>query len=641
MAQDYEKMSSVEFGMSLLGQQQKTFEQERKRKEKQDRKMALAKLVTSGLSSMVKEKFNAFEQKENYKKIKLNDILNGQQGYNEYNKIITDNYGGDSLAFWENFYRTNLTAQMGEGGIYSNYQLTGPAQAYIYKEARRLATNKNQQWLQLQKEYADVPQTQAELDKRWDEYVSSRTPTNLFNFGMRGLKNLFSGKTREDIEAEGQAEFDERFKEFKELEVAQQGFKKYQNSENFITMFDKLKEAYEAEGNEIGFMALKEGNPTIKSFIERTEDGYVTKDYLVTQQLNDKGQIQIRKSELGITNFQQKEKPEYKDEDYKRVNDATLNYINTENPDLDAVLDEMRVGKDNQISRNFSVEVLEVSEFYKNIKGISNGQAEYLAVQDVLINKAKNGAASRLDANTLTSFDLSKKANQERNVSVSLINEYLKDLPEYLQEVNKLPYNNELKKEEMKNFYQGLLEDKDLNLNEDQKLEYQNQINSMFHPDVDIEKLTPVSSGKEQVVVERFGIPEDEKEVENIYESIVKKGATGIKYVDFFEYIPKMDLSKLSGEELDALYNISKRGIRGNLNIPEDIDFARTAIERNTFREAIEDELKKREKEEGVSYITSTYYGEKRKRGSLITSENVKDNFWSPLAQLILNAAKG
>jgi len=109
----------------------------------------------------------------------------------------------------------------------------------------------------------------------------------------------------------------------------------------------------------------------------------------------------------------------------------------------------------------------------------------------------------------------------------------------------------------------------------------------------------------------------------------------------FFEYIPKMDLSKLSGEELDALYNISKRGIRGNLNIPEDIDFARTAIERNTFREAIEDELKKREKEEGVSYITSTYYGEKRKRGSLITSENVKDNFWSPLAQLILNAAKG
>jgi hypothetical protein len=631
MAQDYEKMSSVEFGMSLLGREQKTFEQERKRREKQDRKKALAKFVTSGLSSMVKEKFNAFEQKENYKKIKLNDILNGQQGYNEYNKIITDNYGGDSLAFWENFYRTNLTAQMGEGGIYSNYQLTGPAQAYIYKEARKLATNKNQQWLQLQKEYADVPKTQAELDERWDEYVSSRVPTNLFNFGMRGLKNLFSGKTKEDIEAEGQAEFDERFKEFKELEVAQQGFKKYQNSENFITMFDKLKEAYEAEGNELGFMTLREGSPQIKTFIEPVEGGYAKKEYLTVNVLNDKGQLEVRKREIGISGFEAIERKEYKTENYNRAADALEIYSNV-NKDFKDIISANRVGDKNQISRGILQEVLEVSDFFQQ-RGITVNEADNLAAEYVLETRAFNDN-NPINTN-ITSFDLYSREELEGDEAT--INKALIQLPRFLKEADSLRYGGENKRDEIKEFYQNMIDMS--NLNEDQKLEYQNQINNIFHPDVDIEKLTPVSSATEQVVVEPVEMPEDEKEVENIYNSIVKKGAAGIRYVDFSDYIPKINLSKLSGEELDALYNISKGDIKEKLNIPENIDLSRTAIERNTFREAIEDELKKREKKEGVSYIGAYYYGEGGRRAGLIESDNVYANFWNPLEQLILKSA--
>ena len=59
---EFEKMSSVEFGMSLLDQTKKDVERERKRREDIDRKYAIGQFVTSGLSSLVKEQFNAFDK---------------------------------------------------------------------------------------------------------------------------------------------------------------------------------------------------------------------------------------------------------------------------------------------------------------------------------------------------------------------------------------------------------------------------------------------------------------------------------------------------------------------------------------------------------------------------------------------------
>ena len=58
--------------------------------------------------------------------------------------------------------------------------------------------------------------------------------------------------------------------------------------------------------------------------------------------------------------------------------------------------------------------------------------------------------------------------------------------------------------------------------------------------------------------------------------------------------------------------------------------------QRNSFREAIEDELKKREKEEGEAYITGYSYGEKQRRSQYIESDKLRNNFWRPLLQLIL-----
>jgi hypothetical protein len=84
------------------------------------------------------------------------------------------------------------------------------------------------------------------------------------------------------------------------------------------------------------------------------------------------------------------------------------------------------------------------------------------------------------------------------------------------------------------------------------------------------------------------------------------------------------------------LYNLGVRGIKEKLNIPSDIDLSRTAIQRNSFREAIEDELKKREKEEGEAYIAGYSYGEKQRRSQYIESDKLRNNFWRPLLQLIL-----
>ena len=89
---EFEKMSSVEFGMSLLDQTKKDVERERKRREDKDRKYAIGQFVTSGLSSLVKEQFNAFEKNNLYKKGKLNDILNGHTEYKTTQSKIDEEY---------------------------------------------------------------------------------------------------------------------------------------------------------------------------------------------------------------------------------------------------------------------------------------------------------------------------------------------------------------------------------------------------------------------------------------------------------------------------------------------------------------------------------------------------------------------
>lgn len=127
---EFEKMSSVEFGMSLLDQTKKDVERERKRREDKDRKYAIGQFVTSGLSSLVKEQFNAFEKNNLYKKGKLNDILNGHTEYKTTQSKIDEEYGGNSLQYWTDFYYNLGQSESNPGGIYENMGINPQAKPF-------------------------------------------------------------------------------------------------------------------------------------------------------------------------------------------------------------------------------------------------------------------------------------------------------------------------------------------------------------------------------------------------------------------------------------------------------------------------------------------------------------------------------
>ena len=266
MADDYKSMGSVEFGMSLLGQTKKDVEGERKRREKIDRNLAIGKFVTSGLSSYVTDQFNAFEQSQQYKKAKLLDIANGKSEYDNLQNVIDNNFAGNSMDYWTNFYRTQLTREFGEGGMYSNYELTAPAQAFLVKQAREIAVKRDSEWQNLGKKYAQMPTDIAQLEERWNDWVEEKAPSNVFNWATRGLKNLFNGKTQEDMQRIGEDELAIRFKEFGDVDVAQRAYDKLSNSENFLEMFEAVERAYKEQDNEIGFKVLRESKPEFVSY---------------------------------------------------------------------------------------------------------------------------------------------------------------------------------------------------------------------------------------------------------------------------------------------------------------------------------------------------------------------------------------
>ena len=205
MADDFRNMSSVELGMSLLKQTKEEAERERKRREKLDRKYGMAKLLTSGLKYMVKERFNAFENDMMPQKAQLQHIYNKAQDVLETQDIIDKNFGGDSLAYWTDFYKKQFAATGAE--MYSNYDQALLSQYYVGK-AEEQARKKNSQWSGIVSEARDIPTNIEDLDSQWSRYAQSQVPNNVFGWATRGIKNLLSGKSKQEIENEGKVQRD-------------------------------------------------------------------------------------------------------------------------------------------------------------------------------------------------------------------------------------------------------------------------------------------------------------------------------------------------------------------------------------------------------------------------------------------------
>lgn len=648
MADNYKSMGSVEFGMSLLDQTKKDVARERKRREKIDRNLAIGKFVTSGLSSYVTDQFNAFEQSQQYKKAKLLDIANGKAEYDNVQNVIDNNFAGNSMDYWTNFYRTQLTREFGEGGMYSNYELTAPAQAFLVKQARELAAKRDSEWRNLGKKYAQMPTDTAQLEERWNDWVEEKAPSNVFNWATRGLKNLFNGKTQQDMQKIGEDELHHRFKEFGDADVARRAYDKLSNSENFLEMFEAAERAYKDAGNEIDFKVLKESRPEFVSYKVPVQGGTATKQFMRTT-VKRNGRYEVRNIELGTTAFEPKKEIQYKEQDYKRMNDTVKSLVQGDD-DFTAIAEDLGLdeGKNLRLPNNIAQEILEVSESFKPYFS-SKTAAETYATQYVLTERHKNG--NQPVATQVGKFAVYPYVKNLEGLDSNQLNQVFLDITGtegaggLLEEIDYI--NTNFDSQYKDNAYQFFTNVIDLaNINDDERVEALNSLNNIFYANKSADEIEDIqeSIGVDRKDKSKFEatdlqdvlIPTEET-VANIYRTkVAKQGATARRYVDFFDYIPRLDLSMFSGVELDALYNLGVRGIKEKLNIPSDIDLSRTAIQRNSFREAIEDELKKREKEEGEAYIAGYSYGEKQRRSQYIESDKLRNNFWRPLLQLIL-----
>lgn len=222
MADDYRNMSSVELGMSLLKQTKEETERERKRREKLDRKYGMAKLLTSGLKYMVKERFNAFENDMMPQKAQLQHIYNKAQDVLETQNTIDSNYDGNSLAYWTDFYKNQFANTAAE--LYPDYNQALLTQYYIGK-AEEKARQKDKEWAGIVSEAKDIPTNVKDLESQWSRYAQSQVPNNVFGWATRGIKNFLSGKSKQEIEQEGKTQRQlflnsNYFKEYGELERA-------------------------------------------------------------------------------------------------------------------------------------------------------------------------------------------------------------------------------------------------------------------------------------------------------------------------------------------------------------------------------------------------------------------------------------
>jgi hypothetical protein len=521
MADDYKSMGSVEFGMSLLGQTKKDVERERKRREKIDRNLALGKFVTSGLSSYVTDQFNAFEQSQQYKKAKLLDIANGKSEYDNVQNVIDNNFAGNSMDYWTNFYRTQLTREFGEGGMYSNYELTAPAQVFLVKQARELAAKRDSEWRNLGKKYAQMPSDTAQLEERWSDWIEEKTPSNVFNWATRGLKNLFNGKTQEDIQKIGENELAIRFKEFGDVDVAQRAYDKLSNSENFLEMFEAVEKAYKEQDNEIDFKVLKESKPEFVSYKIPVQGGTATKQFMRTI-VKRNGRYEVRNIELGTTDFKPKKEIEYSTTDYNRINDTVKSIIQGDD-DFTAIAENLGIdsGKNLKLPNNIAQEILEVSESFKPYFG-SKTAAETYATQYVLTERNKN--ANQPVVTQVGKFAIYPYVKNLEGLNSNELNQVFLDITGtegvggLLEEIDLI--NTNFDSQYKDNAYQFFNNVVDLaNVSEDEKIEALNSLNNIFYPNKTAPEIT-------QEKIELENIPKN---------SIQVSGFKNIKTFNFLE----------------------------------------------------------------------------------------------------------
>jgi hypothetical protein len=133
--------------------------------------------------------------------------------------------------------------------MYPNYDPALLKQYYV-KKAEDYARTKAADWNEIVSEARGVPRNIEQLDAQWDRYVQSQVPNNVFGWATRGLKNLLSGASKQEVEQGGKKERDKflqssYFKEYGELENAYNNREQISPTtvrEDFETIFENIDE---------------------------------------------------------------------------------------------------------------------------------------------------------------------------------------------------------------------------------------------------------------------------------------------------------------------------------------------------------------------------------------------------------------
>ena len=199
MEDDINKMSSVEFGQKLLGEQRKRADDERRRAEKFSRRTQIANLFVTGATTLLNNRLKNFNQNKLAEKNHLNylqksskSVLDSYNTFLESGKSI-DQYMIDTLL---PSYRAEAETIFTERGATGLLPTKNISNAYILDNTtiREDAKAKGQEFLKLVELARNMPTDTATLEKKYNQYAETKMPTNIAGFLFSGVRNAFKGE---------------------------------------------------------------------------------------------------------------------------------------------------------------------------------------------------------------------------------------------------------------------------------------------------------------------------------------------------------------------------------------------------------------------------------------------------------------
>ena len=199
MEDDINKMSSVEFGQKLLGEQRKRADDERRRAEKFSRRTQIANLFVTGATSLFKNRLKNFNQNKLAEKNHLHylqksskNVLDSYNTFLESGKSI-DQYMIDTLL---PSYRAEAETRFTERGATGLLPTKNISNAYILDNTniREEAKAKGQEFLKLVELARNMPTDIKTLNEKYNQYAETKMPTNIAGFLFSGVRNAFKGE---------------------------------------------------------------------------------------------------------------------------------------------------------------------------------------------------------------------------------------------------------------------------------------------------------------------------------------------------------------------------------------------------------------------------------------------------------------